>query len=235
MTDSVPAPTATLSVSIPLHLFVREAVASTEPAGKPVVIGLHGYAMDAPSLLEVLRQVVPEHFLLISMQGPMTAVAPGVELGKDMQVGYHWGASRDPEENRAIHRACVTNAIEWAASRGGDPDRVSLVAFSQPCSFNYRLALNPPGGRPFRSVTALCGGIPGEWEGPGDPTPASGQTHVLHVSTTADKFYPAERIATYREKLVSRFASVSHTIHKGGHRIPSSSYAEIREFLTQFG
>jgi predicted esterase len=191
--------------------------------------------MDAPSLLDVLAPVIPPEFLVVSIQGPMTAVAPGVELGKNMEVGYHWGASRRPEENRSLHASCVKSAAAWAVEHNGDPDRISLVAFSQPCSFNYRLALDPPTGQPFRSLVALCGGIPGEWLEPGEPTRASLHTHVLHVSTTSDKFYPAEQVATYREKLASRFATVSHTLHKGGHRIPSSSFAEVREFLTRVG
>ncbi len=201
----------------------------------PVVLAFHGYAMKAPDLLSVLEQAIPPSFLLISVQGPMTALAPGAELGKSRETGYHWGVSPRAEENRDIHRAAVEMGIKWSVEQGGDRSRVSLIAFSQPCSFNYRLALNPPEDISFRALVALCGGIPGEWKDPGLPSASSSRTHVLHISASADPFYPQEVIASYPERLTGRFASVQHIIQKGGHRIPSAAFPVISEFLERYG
>ena len=84
-----------------------------------------------------------------------------------------------------------------------------LAGFSQPCSFNYRLAAAPPDGLPFSAVLAFCGGVPGEWTGPGEPTAASAAADVLHVSTNHDPYYPESRIAPYAEILASRFRSAA--------------------------
>src|SRR5206468_3176795 len=100
---------------------------------------------------------------------------------------------------------------EWLSSRDVDWDRISLAGFSQPCSFNYRVALDPPHGRPFRCVLGFCGGIPGEWA-EGKPTVAAIDTRVLHVSTREDPFYPLDRVASFQDSLGSRFAHVEHRL-----------------------
>jgi predicted esterase len=219
---------AILSVKVPLRLL---AAGATDGPGKaPILIGLHGYGQDADSLLPVLLGVAPPGSLVISLEGPESAYLEGAGTA-DPKRGFHWGVSKRPEDNRAVHRACVAEAISWAAARGGDPKRVLLFGFSQPCSFNYRLALAPPHGIPFRAIAAVCGGIPGEWTANDPGTPASRETSVLHVSTREDEFYSLDKIAPYRERLAARFRSATHSIYGGGHRIPSASADEIRTFL----
>jgi predicted esterase len=122
-------------------------------------------------------------------------------------------------------------ALAWAAGNGGDRSRTTLAGFSQPCSFNYRVAAAPPDGVPFAAVLAFCGGVPGEWTGPGEPTAASGAADVLHVSTNHDPYYPETRIAPYREILATRFRTAEHRLYDGGHRVPSASFADVRAFL----
>ena len=145
--------------------------------------------------------------------------------------GFHWGVSPRHEDNQAVHRSAVAAAIGWGVARGADPSRVALLGFSQPCSFNYRLALSPPHGTPFRAVVGLCGGLPGEWTEPGPGTPASAATHVLHVSTDADEYYALERVRPFETLLAARFASARHEIHAGTHRIPSTAIPVVRSFL----
>lgn len=224
-----PAREVVLSVPVPLRLLFRPAPETPRPA--PVLIGMHGYAMDASSLFPLLCRMAPEEFLVVSLQGPLSAFAPGAQLGSREERGFHWGVSPRPEENRAVHRAAVTQALRWVVARRGDPARVSLLGFSQPCSLNYRLALDPPHGLPFLAVVGLCGGLPGEWREPEPGTPASRSTDVLHVSTDADPFYPAARIAPFRAQLASRFRTAVHHVHPGGHRIPSAAVDDVRAFL----
>jgi predicted esterase len=220
---------ATLTVELPLHLSARV------PDGSgpfPVLIGLHGYAMSGAEMMEFLPRLAPEELLLVSLQGPQTALAPGGE--KERKIGFHWGVSPRPEENRALHRSAVAKAIEWAVANGGDPDRVSLAGFSQPVSFGYRLGLHPPHGRPFRALVGICGGIPGEWASepaPEETTP----TAVFHASATHDPYYPLERVAHYEEALRARYESVTYRLYDGGHRIPSAAIPDIRTFLAEHG
>jgi predicted esterase len=222
---------AFLSVEVPLRLLARP------PEGRgpaPVLLGMHGYGMDAESLLAILGKVAPPSFLVVSLQGPHSTLVSGVD-DPETKKGFHWGVSPRAEDNRLVHRRAVVAALAWAAQNGGDRSRTVLAGFSQPCSFNYRLAATPPVGLHFGAVLAFCGGVPGEWTGPGEPTAASGAADVLHVSTNHDPYYPAARIAPYREILASRFRSAAHLLFDGGHRVPSASFADVRAFLAAHG
>lgn len=225
--------TATLSVSVPLRIVTRELAPGERPA--PVVLALHGYAMDAGVMLELASRFVPERFLLASVEGPHSTFVPGSEAA-DGKRGFHWGVSPRNEENRALHRAAVEAAIAWALENGGDADRVSLVGFSQPCSFGYRTALAPPHGRPFRTVVGICGGLPGEWTDHEPPaTEASLETHVLHIGTREDPFYPLDKVSVFERRLATRFASARHELYDGGHRVPSAAQGSLSAFLDERG
>jgi len=102
--------------------------------------------------------------------------------------------------------------------------------------FNYRLALNPPHGAPFRAIVAICGGVPGDWKDGGpEGTSFSRATPVLHVSTRQDEWYPLEKSAPYKDRLTARFASADQLFFDGGHRAPSAAFEEIRAFLARNG
>ena len=222
---------AFLSVEVPLRLLARRPEEVAGPA--PVLLGMHGYGMDAESFLAVLLKAAPPSFLVLSLQGPHSTLVTGVD-DPETKRGFHWGVSPRAEDNRLVHRRAVVAALAWAGANGGDRARTVLAGFSQPCSFNYRLAAAPPDGLPFSAVLAFCGGVPGEWTGPGEPTAASGAADVLHVSTNHDPYYPASRIAPYKEILATRFRSAAHLLYDGGHRVPSASFEDVRGFLGRF-
>ncbi|MDL2717055.1 MAG: hypothetical protein PT977_04820 [Acidobacteriota bacterium] len=222
---------AFLSVAVPLRLLARRPEGGPGPA--PVLLGMHGYGMDAESFLAVLLKTAPASFLVLSLQGPHSTLVTGVD-DPETKRGFHWGVSPRAEDNRIVHRRAAVAALAWAAENGGDPTRAILAGFSQPCSFNYRLAADPPGGIPFPAVLAFCGGVPGEWTGPGETTAASGATDVLHVSTNSDPYYPGSRIAPYKEILATRFRSAEHRMYDGGHNVPSASFPDVKEFLKRF-
>jgi predicted esterase len=223
-----------LSIPVPLRLFPSGPEApSVRPA--PVLLAMHGYAMGPLPMLGLAKRFTPPEFLIVSIQGPQSAYAPG-SSAEEPKSGFHFGVSRDAEDNRAVHRAAVAAAIEWAGGNGGDASRVSLAAFSHPCSFNYRLALNPPRDVPFRAIVAICGGIPGEWKNGGpEGTSCSRVTPVLHVSTRQDEWYPLKKSTAYRDRLAARFASAEQLFFEGGHRAPSAAFDGIRDFLRLHG
>jgi predicted esterase len=222
---------AFLSVEVPLRLLAAGAKEGPGPA--PILIGMHGYGQDADSLFPILLGVAPPGALVLSLEGPESAYLEGTNTSVPKR-GFHWGVSTRPDDNRAVHRACVAEAISWAGAHGGDPKRVLLFGFSQPCSFNYRLALAPPHGVTFRAIAAICGGIPGEWKANDPGTTASRETDVLHVSTREDEIYTPDKIAPYRERLAARFRTATHSLYDGGHRVPSASAGEVRAFLAGY-
>lgn len=221
---------ATLTLGIPLPLV------AVRPAGAgpfPILLALHGYAQDAASMLPVARRLAPEGVLLVVPRAPHSTIVPGSETGPERRSGFHWGVAPDHAENRALHRAAVAAALAWAGENGGDLARAALLGFSQPCSFDYRLALDPPHGRPFRALVGICGGLPGEWnDAPdGGATDASRAADALHVSTLGDPFYPLARIAGFSARLAARFRSATHLVLPGGHRVPSAAHRPVSRFL----
>jgi predicted esterase len=221
----------TLTLDVPFRLLaVPPRDATSGPP--PVLLALHGYAMDAETMQGLVLRFAPPGFFVIVVEGPHSTYVPGEEgAGAAPRTGFHWGVSPRAVDNRSMHRRAVAAALQWAIGHGGDPARVSLVGFSQPCSFNYRLALDPPHGHAFRAIVAICGGIPGEWKADEPGTDASKATAVLHISTKEDTFYTLERVAPFRERLAARFGAVTHSLYEGGHRIPSAANEEIRKFL----
>lgn len=221
-----------LSIAVPLHVTARRPRGVPRPF--PILVGLHGYAMTGDEMMEFLPRLAPEGWLLVSVEGPHSTLVPGAE--RQGRAGFHWGVTPRVAEVRGLHRTAVTKAIDWAEAQGGDTARVSLVGFSQPVSHGYRLASDPPHDRPFRAVVGICGGIPGEWaDGSDAPAGPPRPTAVFHASATEDPYYPRERIALFPERLGARFASVTHRLYHGGHRIPSASLEEIRAFLGTHG
>lgn len=223
---------ATLAISVPLHLTARPPLEAGD-GRPPILIGLHGYAMKGEEMMAFLERLAPPDHLVVSLEGPHSTLIPAADGTPTPKSAFHWGVTPRVDEVRSGHRAAVEAAIRWAVETGGDPERVSLAGFSQPTSHNYRLAMNPPGGRPFRCVVGLCGGLPGEWMdgAPDAPTEASKQTAVFHASTRSDQFYPMERIALFPPRLEARFRAVTFRVYDGGHRIPSAALDEARAFL----
>ena len=190
---------AFLSVEVPLRLLARRPEEGPGPA--PVLLGMHGYGMDAESFLAVLLKAAPPSFLVLSLQGPHSTLVSGVD-DPETKRGFHWGVSPRAEDNRLVHRRAVVAALAWAERERRRP-RAHGPRGLQPA-----LLVQLPAGRDPRrtgsrspAVLAFCGGVPGEWTGPGEPTAASGAIDVLHVSTNHDPYYPAARIAPYREIL----------------------------------
>jgi predicted esterase len=225
-------PRETTSIEVPLQLFPRLPGAA---GPVPLLVGLHGYGMHAATLFPLLARMAPDGWGVIAVEGPQSAFLPGEALGAAGARGFHWGVSPRHEDNQAVHRASVAAAIAWGVARGADPSRISLLGFSQPCSFNYRLALAPPHAQPFRALVGLCGGLPGEWTEAAPGSDASAATHALHVSTDADEFYALDRVAPFAALLASRFASARHEIHGGGHRVPSTAIPVVKAFLERHG
>ena len=105
----------TLSVRVPLRLLAAGAAEGPGPA--PILIGMHGYGQDADSLLPVLLRVAPPGSLVLSLEGPESAYLEGTGTS-GARRGFHWGVSTRHEDNRAVHRACVAEAISWADTAG---------------------------------------------------------------------------------------------------------------------
>jgi phospholipase/carboxylesterase len=201
-------------------------------AGKrwPLLIALHGFQGNKDSMMRLARRIADGRMIVISLQGPYQFF---FRLGEDQNkynVGFGWGTSYRMEESIELHHRNVQALIGLAVRKHhADPERVFLLGFSQPCSYNYRFVFTHP--HKVRGVIAVCGGVPGDWSENRVYQPSS--THVLHIAATNDDWYPRQKNLEFRRQLAQRAASLDFRFYKSPHRFPRSAIPHIRRWIQQ--
>jgi predicted esterase len=132
------------------------------------------------------------------------------------------------EESVALHHRDLQALIRLAEREyRTDPQRVFLLAFSQPCSYNYRFVFTHP--RTVRGAIAVCGGVPGDWDE--NPRYRPAHTHILHIAATRDEWYSREKTLQFRRQLAQRAASLDFRFYNSPHKFPRTSIPHIRRWI----
>jgi len=180
--------------------------------------------------MRLARRIADGRMIVISLQGPYQFF---FRLGEDQNkynVGFGWGTNYRMEESIELHHRNVQALIDLATRKHhADPERVFLLGFSQPCSYNYRFVFTHP--HKVRGVIAVCGGVPGDWSENRVYQPSS--THVLHIAATNDEWYPRQKNLEFRRQLAQRAASLDFRFYKSPHRFPRSAIPHIRRWIQQ--
>jgi predicted esterase len=179
----------------------------------PLVITLHGFGSNPEAMLDLTARLFDPQPVIVSLQGPnQFFLGAGTR-----EVGYGWITSRRPSESIRLHHEMVRHAAEETGREFGIPrERSFLCGFSQSVGLNYRFVATYTDL--FRGVIAICGGLPGDWDGENSlRVPAS----VLHIARRSDPYYPPEVTCGYAERLRQRAADVEFHLIEGGHQIPS--------------
>lgn len=214
------------SLSAEIKLYYDLRLPETRPA--PLLIALHGYGASKRHMMREARQVAPDEFAIVSLQGFHQHMKEPKEPGGPLRFGFGWLTNFHPEESVVLHHKALIDLIDELVSRGiADQQRVFLLGFSQSCALNYRFAFTHPGI--LRGVIGICGGLPGDLETSDlyKPTAAS----VFHLSGTSDEFYPPARIADYAQRLRARAADVVAKSYDAGHEIVPAMRADVHEWL----
>ena len=221
-----------LTIPVPLGSSAPPA----EPGGAkaPVLVVMHGYAMDALPMLGLAKRFAPPSFLIVAIRGPQSAYAVAASTG-EYRTGFHFGVSSDAEDNRAGHRASVAAAIAWAGTSGGD------TCFASPSPASATPAPSTTGLRSIRQAASRSG--PSSESAAGSR--ASGRTPVyrarrrhgrLPSSTSPRPMTSGTR--PRRSRLTgraSRRASPPPSISTSRGATASSAFPAIREFLKAHG
>jgi len=201
-------------------------------AGKrwPLLIALHGFQGNKDSMMRLARRIADGRMIVISLQGPYQLFVRLGENQNKYNVGFGWGTSYKMEESVELHHRNLQTLIELGTRKyHADPERVFLLGFSQPCSYNYRFVFTHP--HKARGVIAVCGGVPGDWSENHGYQPAP--THVLHIAATNDEWYPREKNLEFRRQLAERAASLDFRFYKSPHRFPRTAIPHIRRWIQQ--
>src|SRR5512143_3184592 len=106
----------------------------------PLLIAMHGYEGDKDSMMRLARRIADGRMVVVSLQGPnQFFVRRGNAQPVSYRVGFGWGTTYKMQESVRLHHHNLQRLISQAAQKfHADRRRVFLLAFSQPCAYNYR-------------------------------------------------------------------------------------------------
>jgi predicted esterase len=215
----------TLSAQIKLYYDLH--LPESRPA--PLLIALHGYGASKRQMMREAKQIAPEGFAIVSLQGPHQHMKEPKEPGGPLRFGFGWLTNFHPEESVQTHHRALLDLIEALAGEGlADPARIFLLGFSQSCALNYRFAFTHP--EVMRGVIGICGGMPGDW----DTSELYKQTNaaVFHLAGARDEFYPPARVSDYAASLRARAKDVEFKSYDAGHEMVQAMQDDVREWLS---
>jgi phospholipase/carboxylesterase len=216
------------SLSASIRLYYDLSVPDARPA--PVLIALHGYGASKRQMMREAKQMAPEGFAIVSLQGFHQHMKEPKEPGGPLRFAFGWLTNFRPEESIAIHQQAMLDLIEALGNDGViDRKRVFLLGFSQSCALNYRFAFTHPDV--LRGVIGICGGLPGDWET--SPAYRATKASVLHLAGARDEFYSPERVGDYRERLQLRAADVEFRSYDAEHEIVADMRLDVNEWLKE--
>jgi len=194
----------------------------------PLLIALHGYGSNKSWMMREARQLAPDNFAIVALQGFHQHLKEPKEAGAPLRYGFGWLTNFHPEDSVTLHHHAVLDLIEQLAREGvADAASVYLLGFSQTCALNYRFAFTH--AETLRGVVGICGGLPGDWE-------TSEIYHhtdaaILYLAGTRDDFYPPARVADYAARLRMRARHVECKSYDAGHELTPPMREDVRAWL----
>lgn len=224
--ESQPNPDKILTALHTFRLAAEYQYLSYTPKNTPLlVLALHGYGMNAHTMLELTKPLFAESAAIASIQAPNQFYLR--DNPTSSEVGYNWGTRAHGNASIAFHHQMVRQVSAEMRERCGiSPARTILVGFSQPVGYNYRYSSAFP--QEIGGVIGICGGVPKDWE-TGNYGKVSAP--ILHIAREQDEFFPAAVTEDYARKLRTRASDVEFHQLPGGHRFPSKGRAVVRPWL----
>jgi predicted esterase len=216
------------SLSTQINLYYDVSRPERTPA--PLLIALHGYGANKRQMMREAKQMAPDDFVIVSLQGPYQHIREPKQEGGPLRFGFGWLTNFRPEESHEIHRKALIDLIERLSHDGTvEQGRVFLLGFSQSCALNYRFAFSNPGH--LRGVIGICGGIPGDWDTSENYRRIT--SDVFHLAGTRDEFYTPERTRDYERQLATRARSVTFKKYDAAHEIVEEMRTDVKQWLIQ--
>lgn len=219
---------STAERSIPAQVTLHYDLSVPQIIPAPLLIALHGYGANKRQMMREARQMAPDNFAVVSLQGFHQHLKEPKEPSGPLRFGFGWLTNFKSEESVAIHHRALVDLIKaMTGENTADPTRVYLLGFSQSCALNYRFAFTQPDC--LRGVIGICGGIPGDWETSEKYRPTSAS--VFHLAGTRDEFYSPERVAPYESQLRMRAKDVQVKSYDATHEIVPAMREDVLEWL----
>lgn len=208
----------------------KVAVASEEIRGRPLVLCLHGWGMDAAWFARLLHGAMdlPATFLLPDAPHPVTR--------SDGPRGFSWydydgDAARFIEELTRLETMLLAFLTEVERNEGLAPPARALVGFSQGGYGGAYVALRNPAL--FRGVAVSGARIKHEALGPALSMAAAHGMEVLACHGRRDPHVQAERARASIDALQRAGLSVQWEEFDAGHSLGRTQVATIRAWLAR--
>jgi predicted esterase len=176
-------------------------------AGKPMLVGFHGYGESAEMELNRLRSVSgSDRWIVLVIQG-----LHRFYRRRSDEVVASWMTRQDRE--LAIQDNCsyVAKVVDTVTKQCDATGPLVLSGFSQGVAMAFRAAATL--GKRVRGVIALGGDVPPEIE----PAVLSRIPAVLIGSGNKDEWYTAEKVASDERRLRSAGVNLQVCSFDGGH------------------
>jgi len=194
----------------------------------PLLIALHGYGANKRQMMREARQIAPDNFVIVSLQGFYQHLKEPKEAGGPLRFGFGWLTNFRPEESVKMHHQAILDVTtKLIDAELVDPNNIFLLGFSQSCALNYRFAFTHPDH--LRGVVGICGGLPGDWETSDVYQPSDAA--VFHLAGNTDEFYSPGRVNDFAERLRLRARHVEFKTYEAGHEIVQPMREDIRQWL----
>ncbi len=198
----------------------------------PLLIALHGYGASKRQMMREARQIAPDGFAIVSLQGFHQHLKDPKEAGGPLRFGFGWLTNFHPEESVAIHHRALLDLIDLLTSDGtADRERIFLLGFSQTCALNYRFAFT--NADCLRGVIGICGGLPGDWET--SDLYKQTEASVFHLAGSRDEFYTPARVSDYATRLRARASDLEFRSYDAAHEMTQAMRDDVRAWLAQHG
>jgi len=190
-----------------------------------LIIALHGYGMDAPTMLGLTARLAGRNRAIVALEAPNAFL-----LDKDpynAKTGYNWGTAETGEFHVSWHHSAIRETIARVGpSAGATGENTLLVGFSQPVGLNYRFVSSHPGA--VRGVLGICGGLPRNWDdGPDESVPSA----ILHLGRDQDEYYPQDAALKFEPRLRRRAPDTEFHMLPGPHRFPGKAGPVVHAWL----
>jgi predicted esterase len=219
--------TTDLSLTAEIKLYYDLYVPEKVEMPAPLLISVHGYSAHKRYMMREARKVAPESWVIASVQAPHQHFR---KTDDGYRVGFGWLTDFKADESVALHHKFLNDLIAKLSGDGiVDPSNVNLFGFSQACALNFRYAFTFP--EVPRTVTGICGGIPGDLDTNPIYKPFEAKTFYLYGND--DEFYNIEQFRSFDAKLSSMLQNYSSAQYNAGHSISEEMRNDIRKFYNE--
>jgi phospholipase/carboxylesterase len=212
--------------TLSLYHIIREPKIKTSEKA-PLVIMLHGYGSNEEDLFSFANEL-PDELFIISARAPYPMQPSG-----HAWFAIHWGSSSEKfsdEKQAVLSREKIKTFIDEAVAQYPvDPERVSLIGFSQGCILALAVALSYP--QKVKNIIGLSGAINPAIIKEGYEKRDFSNLSIYTSHGTVDQVIPVSWARKTKPLLDSLGIENTYSEFPVGHGVAPQNFMELKKWL----